>query len=46
MDAYIERLLSSKKPTVEQARIRDLVINSDSEDEPPLPTPKAYGNIS
>ena len=37
MEAYIEKLLSDKKTSLEQTRIRDLVINSDSEDEPPTP---------
>ena len=36
MESYIDRLLSGKTSTKEQERIRDLVINSDSEDESPI----------
>jgi len=41
MEAYIDRLLSGKTTTKRQERIRDLVINSDSEDEPPIKTNEA-----
>ena len=40
MEAYIENLLSDKKTSLEQTRIRDLVINSDSEDEPEIKQPE------
>ena len=42
MNSYIEKLLYSKesKLTQEQQRLRDLVINSDDEDEPPVATIK------
>ena len=41
MESYIDRLLSGKTTTKRQERIRDLVINSDSEDEPPIKTNEA-----
>ena len=40
MESYIDRLLSGKTTTKRQEQIRDLVINSDSEDEPPITTKK------
>src|SRR5210317_859966 len=36
MQSYIDKLLSGKALTKKQEQIRDLVINSDSEDEPPI----------
>ena len=57
MEAYIERLLYSKKLNKEQVRLRDLVINSDDEgepdsqpepvkEEPSKPIPKSTSNMS
>jgi hypothetical protein len=38
MESYIDGLLFGKTLTKRQEQIRDLVINSDSEDEPPITT--------
>ena len=45
MESYIDRLISGKSLTKRQEQIRDLVINSDSEDEPPI-TIKTEPSIS